>query len=57
LRGATSHNGRAVLLDVSIATTSTTTDVVMKVDPLLAGGRLHEWLGISHLTVVVALIV
>jgi hypothetical protein len=43
LLDVTSYNGRAVHLVVSIVTTlpSTTTNIVLQVDPLLAGRRLH----------------
>ena len=50
LLSVTPRNGRAVLLVVGIAT-STTTDVTLKVGPVLAGGRPHGWLGISTLHV------
>jgi hypothetical protein len=48
----------AVLLVVSIATTSpsTTTNVVLQVDPLLASGRLHGWLGVGQFRFVTTLI-
>ena len=35
---------------------STTTNVVLKVGPVLASGRLHRWLSISQLRCVIALI-
>ena len=54
--GVTSHN-RAVFLPIIGIAMPTTTGIVLKVVPVLAGGWLHGWPGISQLTVVIALIV
>jgi hypothetical protein len=54
LLGVASRNGRAVLLIVGIATPTTAT-LALRVALVLAGGRVHGWLGISQLTLTIPL--